>query len=80
LLSAPRLGSKNRARHQKILVANDFSEKQVACFITLGGDKSEKTLENMKAAVNSKLLVGELAISNALENQKVTEQKVGRLV
>ena len=33
------------------LVTNDFSNKQVAYFVTLGGDKAEKSLKNMKETV-----------------------------
>ncbi|GAI42752.1 unnamed protein product, partial [marine sediment metagenome] len=30
------------------LAKNDFSDKNVAFFVTLGGDKPEKALKNMK--------------------------------
>src|SRR3972149_5035577 len=58
------------------LVKNDFSNKQVAFFVTLGGDKPEKTMQNIKETIKPKSLVGELAISKALENQKETERQV----
>jgi len=58
------------------LVTNDFSNKQVAYFVTLGGDKAEKSLKNMKETVTPKLVLGELAITKALENQDETEKQV----
>ena len=57
------------------LVKNDFSNKQVAFFVTLGGDKPEKTLQNIKETIKPKSLVGELAISKALENKKKQNDK-----
>ena len=61
---------------RKFLVTNDFSDKLVAFFVTLGGDKAEKTLKNMKETIMPKLLVGELAITKALEQQEETEEQV----
>jgi flavodoxin len=61
---------------RKLLVTNDFSDKKVAFFVTLGGDKPEKSLRNMKEATQVKLVVGELAISNPLQNQENTERRV----
>ena len=61
---------------RKFLVTNDFSDKLVALFVTLGGDKAEKTLKNMKETIMPKLLVGELAITKALEQQEETEEQV----
>ena len=57
------------------LVKNDFSNKQVAFFVTLGGDKPEKTMQNIKETIKPKSLVGELAISKALENKKKQNDK-----
>ena len=58
------------------LVTNDFSNKQVAYFVTLGEDKAEKPLKNMKKTVTPKSVFGELAITKALENQDETEKQV----
>jgi len=58
------------------LVRNDFSNKQVAYFITLDGDKPEKTLKNMKETITPKTCVGELAIMKAKEKPEETEEKV----
>jgi flavodoxin len=61
---------------RKFWVSNDFSNKQVAFFVTLGGDKPEKSLQNIKEMIKPKTLIGELAITTALENQAETENKV----
>jgi flavodoxin len=58
------------------LTKNDFSEKQVAYFVTLGGDKAEKSLKNIKETINPKSIVKELAITQALKNQQETEKQV----
>jgi flavodoxin len=60
---------------RKLLVANDFSDKLVAFFVTLGGNKAEKPLKNMKEATKAKAFVGELAISGALGNQMEAEKQ-----
>ena len=61
---------------RKFLVANDFSDKKVAFFVTIGGDKPEKTFRNIKETVKPKSIVEELAISKALENREETERQV----
>jgi flavodoxin len=61
---------------RKFWVSNDFSNKQVAFFITLGGNKPEKSLQNIKKMVEPNTLIGELAITNPLETQRETERKV----
>jgi len=58
------------------LVTNDFSNKRVAYFVTLGGNKAEKSLKNMKETITPKLVLGELGITKALENQDETEKQV----
>jgi flavodoxin len=61
---------------RKLWTANDFSAKQVAFFITMGGDKPEKTFENLKKTIAPKVSVGELAISTPMEKQQDTERQV----
>lgn len=58
------------------LVENDFLNKQMAFFVTLGGDKPEKALRNMHEAIAPKIPVGEMAIVNALENIEEIEQQI----
>ena len=61
---------------RKILVTRNFSNKLVACFVTLDGDNAEKTLENMKKGITAKQIVGELAITKPQENKEKTEEQV----
>jgi len=61
---------------RKFLITNDVSDKLVAFFVTLDGDKPEKSLKNMKETATPKLLIGELAITKALERQEETEEQV----
>ena len=58
------------------LVQNDFSDKQVALFVTLGGDKPEKALKNMKKAIAPNIPVEELGIINATKNLEETEKQI----
>jgi flavodoxin len=58
------------------LSQNDFSDKKMAVFVTLGGDKPEKSLENMKEAIAPKVPVEELAIINDLKNKTEAEQQI----
>jgi len=61
---------------RKFIVTNDFKEKPVALFITLGGNKPEKSLKNMKEAITAKRIVGEISFSKPMENQENTEEQV----
>ena len=61
---------------RKFLVSNNFSNKLVAYFVTLDGNKAEKTLQNMKKTIRAKQLVGKLAITQAQENKEKTEEQV----
>jgi len=58
------------------LAKNDFSDKNVAFFVTLGGDKPEKALKNMKKAIAPKIPVEELGIINALKNPEKIEEQI----
>ena len=58
------------------LVEDDFSDKQVAYFVTLGGNKAEKTLKNIKTSVPPKTAFSELVISKALENKEDVKEQV----
>lgn len=55
---------------------NDFSDKQVAIFVTLKGDNPEKALENMKEAILPNIPIGELGITDDLKNQEEAEQQI----
>ena len=51
------------------LTKNGFSDKQVAFFVTMEGNKPKKALKNMKKTISPKSLIGELGITNAPKNQ-----------
>jgi flavodoxin len=61
---------------RKFLVTNDFKDKMVALFVTLDGNKPEKSLENMKAAICAKRIVGEYGFIRPMGNQEKTEQQI----
>lgn len=55
---------------------NDFSNKQIACFMTLKGDNPKKALENMKEAILPQIPLSELGITDDLKNRKESEQQI----
>ncbi len=61
---------------RKFMCSNDFKEKSVALFVTLDGNKPEKSLEIMKAAISAKRIVGMYGFIRPMENQETTEQQV----
>ena len=50
------------------LVNNDFSDKKVAFFVSVGGDKPKKALKNMSDLISPKIPSGKLGIINSLKN------------
>jgi flavodoxin len=58
------------------LSQNDFTQKKGAFFVTLGGDKPEKSLENMSRTTGFSSIVKELAVSNTVEDKKEVEKMV----
>lgn len=58
------------------LIKNDFSDKQIAFFVTVGGDKFEKALKSMKDVVVPKIPIGELGIINALKDLEEIENQI----
>jgi flavodoxin len=61
---------------RKFMVTNDFKEKAVALFVTLDGNKPEKSLENMKEAITAKRVVGEKGFIHPMGDQEKTEQQI----
>lgn len=61
---------------RSFLVQNDFSDKQLALFVTLGGDKAEKALKNMKKAIAPNIPVEDLGIINAMKNPEEIEKQI----
>lgn len=53
------------------LSQNDVSEKKVAFFVTIGGDKPEKSFKNLRKTTGFNSIVEELAISNTVDKNEV---------
>lgn len=58
------------------LVNNDFSEKQVAFFVTIGGDKPEKTFKNLRKTTELDSAVEGLGVTQPLENKSDAEVQI----
>ena len=54
--------------------SNDFSNKKIACFVTLKGENPEKALNNMKEALTPSISTAELGITNDVKNRKEAEK------
>lgn len=61
---------------RKFIVTNDFKEKTVALFVTLDGNKPEKSLENMRSVIVAKRIVGENGFIRPMGDQEKTEQQL----
>jgi len=61
---------------RKFITVNDFKEKAVALFVTLDGDKPEKSIENMKKAISAKCVVGEAGFIRPLKEQEKTVEQI----
>ncbi len=75
-IGSPMWAGKIAPAIRKFLVTNDFSNKQVAYFVTAGGDKPEKALNNVKETIAIKQVIGELGIGNASEDRAKIENQV----
>ena len=58
------------------LAKNDFTDKKIAFFVTVGGKKPEKALTAMKEIISPKNPVDELAITEALKNLEEINNKI----
>jgi flavodoxin len=58
------------------LSLNDLSDKKSAFFITLGGNKPEKSFVNMRKTTSFNSIVEELAVSNTIKDKKEIEKMV----
>lgn len=76
IIGSPVWAGKIPPATRTFLVKNNFSNKQVAFFITLSGDKPEKTLRNMKETIKPILPITELAIKTALEKPEQAQEQV----
>jgi flavodoxin len=76
IIGSPVWANKMTPAIRTLIVNNDFSEKDVAFFVTMDSDNPEKALLSIKEAVNSKSQVGELAIINGLKEKEDAEQRI----
>ena len=76
IIGSPVWANKMTPAIRTFIVNNDFSEKDVAFFVTMDSDNPEKALLSIKEAVNSKSQVGELAIINGLKEKEDAEQRI----
>ena len=76
IIGSPVWANKMTPAIRTFIVNNDFSEKDVAFFVTMDSDDPEKALLSIKEAVNSKSQVGELAIINGLKEKEDAEQRI----
>lgn len=58
------------------LVENNFSKKRVAFFVCMGGDKPEKTFENLRKTIELESITEGLGITEPLENMAEAETKI----
>ena len=58
------------------LVENNFSDKQLAFFVTIGGDKPEKTFENLKKTLELETMTQGLGVTQPLEKTADAETKI----
>jgi len=57
-------------------VNNNFSEKQLAFFVSIGGDKPEKTFENLRKTTELESIVEDLGVTQPLKNTSDTEAQI----
>ena len=76
IIGSPVWADKITPAIRTFITKNDFSGKKLACFVTLDGDKPEKTLENLKEALQPRTPLGELGITGALKNREKSEQQI----
>lgn len=58
------------------LVNNNFSGKQVAFFVTIGGDKPEKTFRNLRKTTELESAVEGLGVTQPLENKSKAQDQI----
>lgn len=76
IIGSPVWAGKITPAIRTFITKNDFSGKQIACFVTLGGDKPEKAIENMKEALQPHTPLATLGIIDDLKNQEESEQQI----
>ncbi len=76
IIGSPVWADKITPAIRTFITKNNFSGKQIACFVTLDGNKPEKALEKLKEALQPHTPLGELGITNALKNREESEQQI----
>ena len=76
IVGSPVWAGKITPASRTFLVKNDLSGKQVAFFVTVGSDKPEKVLSNIKELVKPIEPLSELAILNNLEDKEDATEKI----
>jgi flavodoxin len=76
IIGSPVWAGKITPAIRTFITKNDFSGKQLACFVTLDGDDPEKPLRNLKEALSPHTAIGELGITCPLKNREETEQQI----
>ena len=60
------------------LVNNNFSDKQLAFFVSIGGDKPQKTFENLKKTTELDAVIEGLGITQPLENETDAKNQINK--
>lgn len=76
IIGSPIWAGKITPAIRTFLSQNDFTQKKGAFFVTIGGDKPEKSIENMRRTTGFSSVVKELAVSNTIEDKKEAEKMV----
>jgi len=76
IVGSPVWAGKIAPAARTFLVKNDFADKKLAFFVTIGGKKPEKALRAMKEIVSPQNPVSELAITEALKNVDEINNKI----
>ena len=58
------------------LVRNSSSDKQLAFFVSIGGDKPEKTFTNLKKTLELEPIIDGLGVTQPLEKKAEAETKI----
>ena len=60
------------------LVNNNFSDKQLAFFVSIGGDKPQKTFENLKKTTELDAVIEGLGVTQPLENETDVKDQINK--
>jgi flavodoxin len=69
IIGSPVWAGKIAPAIRTFLVSNNLSEKQVAFFLSIGGDKPEKTFENIRKTLELEPVTVGLGVTQPLKNK-----------